>query len=329
MIILSMSTLCNGIVLVTRPDTNKYNCGLLLRESIASQTIMLYLVSMLMGYKTCGVCFDVKEFAINGNLPTERRKKCHKFVLTSIWVFTITWLFVVNALLNHFTRQKMHDKLMVMTNLQIWTGFCEFVLVTGLFVYAAIQQRQLQKFSPSTFKDRAIVKYYRQNTAHILTFTIFAALLLVGNFTYDQFDRQALIITSLSEIMILVITIQLLLSIASFSLVVRLTTQTLQGKVDIIGIDSFDREVFRFKIRDHGDTERPSNILSDMDVTSDGQTELLTPNASQFECISAFEGAMNSPNFKVIPSINDNEATGAWPQSQRNADSDKFSNDFD
>ena len=151
------------------------------------------------------------------------------------------------------------------------------------------------------------------------------------------------------------ITIQLFVSVASFKLDVRLTTQILQSKVDIVGIDKFDREVLRFKIRDDGDADGPDDgkhdatwykvqNKSDMDVTSAGQSALLSPNTQNFEYISDFEGAFNSPlnnqqkgatmysptlgdkpgltNF----AINDDGDEGdrpSRPQSQKNADSQK------
>ena len=70
------------------------NCNFGLDMIYGAENIILFNLSMLIGYKTYCICHEVNEFSIKGSLPGEREKKIKKYIVTSMWTFSIIYMLV-------------------------------------------------------------------------------------------------------------------------------------------------------------------------------------------------------------------------------------------
>ena len=91
-LVFSSAVVAAGQIAFSKIDSK--NCNFGLDMIYGAENIILFNLSMLIGYKTYCICHEVNEFAIKGNLPGEREKKIKKYIVTSMWSFSIIYMLV-------------------------------------------------------------------------------------------------------------------------------------------------------------------------------------------------------------------------------------------
>ena len=81
-----------GQILYRNPSDAECSFGLHLIYGV--EIILMCNLSFFIGYKVLMLAFDIYEFAINGNLPSERQKKCSKVVVCSIWIISLLYMMI-------------------------------------------------------------------------------------------------------------------------------------------------------------------------------------------------------------------------------------------
>lgn len=79
-------------------DTRKH-CGLIMQEFYVTEVVILFNLSMQIGYKTAVASYEINEFASKGMLPSERTKKITNCVMIIISCFTLT-VTIVSLVIN-------------------------------------------------------------------------------------------------------------------------------------------------------------------------------------------------------------------------------------
>ena len=71
---------------------------------------MLFNLSVIIAYKVTVIAFEIYEFAINGNLPTQMAYKCRQIVIISIWIVSLCYLVIFITLETVWNQDGFYDK---------------------------------------------------------------------------------------------------------------------------------------------------------------------------------------------------------------------------
>ena len=72
--------------------------------------LLLFNLSVIIAYKVTVIAFEIYEFAINGNLPSQMAYKCRQIVIISIWIFSFCYLVIFTTLETVWSKEGNYNK---------------------------------------------------------------------------------------------------------------------------------------------------------------------------------------------------------------------------
>ena len=191
------------------------NCNFALGIIYSVEVGILFLLSILIGYKTYCICREIKDFALHGNLPSERSKQWKKRVIISIWAMTLVYL-CIDLFLSFFWRfNTAHKDLNILDKFDFinkWIQVVIFIIVSLLFLMSALLLRDLQVNLQA--KKHPLIRTKRGVWVLFASYTAIWVSLLYSTYTQGLYDWQDFLSQVLSKLFFTIMKIQLFLILA-------------------------------------------------------------------------------------------------------------------
>ena len=103
---------------------------------------------MLIGYKINCICREINDFALHGNLPSQRSIKCKHIMIGTIWALTFTYLVLDLSLTTYWRFDIKHGNLKAADTfdfVDMWIQALLFIFVSALYLSSARLLSNLQK----------------------------------------------------------------------------------------------------------------------------------------------------------------------------------------
>ena len=146
------------------------------------EVCILFLLSLLIGYKTYVFCKEINDFALHGNLPSERSKKWKRVAVVTIWAVALSYL-VTDLILSFYWRFNAEDlnTLDKFTYINKWVQALMFIIVSALFLFSARLLRDLQLNLHS--KQRPLIRTSRIIWLLFVSYTAIWTALIYSGYT--------------------------------------------------------------------------------------------------------------------------------------------------
>ena len=147
---------------LTMNQLQSKNCNFGLEVIYGVDIGILFALSMLIGYKTHMICLEINEFALHGNLPSQRSIKCKSIVIITIWSLTLTYLILEilsETILRFDTKHENFKAIKTFDLVNKWIEVLLFIIVSVFYFLSARLLVILQKNLHS--KERPLVSSTR------------------------------------------------------------------------------------------------------------------------------------------------------------------------
>ena len=231
-------------------DRDEKNCFFFDHMFFGVSDILMFNLSIMLGFKTYAVFESIYEFAVKGNLPSKQKKKRNKFIVKLIWIISIT-NFVLFCFMNIYWTY-IGRNIYYLRIFNFGNRLAQIVLTALNALLFISAHRIISKTLTHTIVDKScksllfsqkIIMYFAV-TYLLLSLTLFWEL-----FTQGYTDIWALLNYILANILYTTTQYLLVAMLFKIKMNFRLQTSVYDGFIAIVAVDPQGREVFRLRMK--------------------------------------------------------------------------------
>ena len=171
-----------GQITIRHIDSKQCNFSLHLIYSV--EVLILFNLSMIIGYKVYRISHEIYEFSINGNLPSEKSKKCERIIIFTIWGLSLLYLclFLFLQYYWHFANHSPR-KLEIFNFSAQWMQVLLFIIVSICYFSSGRRLIKLQNECDSGSTEKPLQKSTRFVFTLLVTYVTLSCTLGWNSYT--------------------------------------------------------------------------------------------------------------------------------------------------